>query len=381
MPAKNKPGHHGTPTDLSAISDAFIPTHAAGAAEPYGSGHIHETYRLRGILGSDPGYILQRINTGIFPDVPKLMENISRVTAHVRRRLAAIPGSDPDREVLFVVPARDGRPFHLDDSGNYWRCYRFIEHLDAGERPKTTGQAFEAGRVFGRFIDLLSDLPPASLHEVIPRFHDAEFRLEQFQAALQADALKRSAAATAEIAFVAERAAAMKLLLDLRRQGRIRPRVTHNDTKFNNVLFARNGKGLCPVDLDTVMPGYVATDFGDAVRSAASSAREDESDPHRIRIDLEPFRKLTHGFLSSLGAGLDADEAETLAFGAKLLTFLVGLRFLTDHLAGDVYFKIARPGHNLRRARAQFALLADMERHFSAMEEIVAAAAAKIKRG
>jgi len=381
MPGKNKPGPLGTPADLSAISAAFIPASAAGAMEPYGSGHIHETYRLRGGGAADPGYILQRINTGIFPDVPKLMENITRVTAHVRRRLAAIPGCDPDREVLTVIPARDGRPFLLDESGSYWRCYRFIEHLDAGERPQTPGQAFEAGRVFGRFIDLLSDLPPTSLHVIIPRFHDVEFRLEQFHAARHADLLGRSAAATAEIAFVAERAEAMKLILELGRRGRLRLRVTHNDTKFNNVLFDRRGKGLCPVDLDTVMPGYAATDFGDAVRSAASSAREDELDPTGIRVNLDVFSELARGFLFSLGAGLDAEETGTLAFGAKLLTFMVGLRFLTDHLAGDVYFKTARPEHNLQRARAQFALLADMERHFSAMEEIVGTAVSKLSGG
>ena len=347
----------------------------------YGSGHIHETYQIKTNERAHSGFILQRVNRRIFPDVPRLMENITRVTAHLRRRLAAIPGSDPDREVLTVVPARDGRPFYRDEAGDYWRCFRFIDHLELGERPQTPGQAFEAGRVFGRFIDLLSDLPPSFLHVVIPRFHDVEFRLEQFQAARQADPMGRSRDAAAEIDFVLARADEMNQVLAAGRQGRIMPRVTHNDTKFNNVLFGGNGKGLCLVDLDTVMPGYLVTDFGDAVRSAASSAMEDEVDPAGIRVKLEVFRELARGFLFSLGAGIDERETGLLAFGAKLLAFLVGLRFLSDHLAGDVYFKTARPGHNLRRARAQFALLADMEQRYEEMQEIVGAAAAEMNGG
>jgi len=363
------------------IASHFSISGSVVSMQGYGSGHIHETYRIRTSERAHSGFILQRVNRRIFPDVPKLMENIVRVTGHLRHRLAAVPGSDPDREVLTVVPARDGRPFHRDEAGGYWRCFRFIDHLELGERPQSPGQAFEAGRVFGRFIDLLSDLSPASLHEIIPRFHDVEFRLEQFQAARQADPLGRSRDAAIEIEFVLARADEMNQVLAAGRQGRIMPRVTHNDTKFNNVLFAGNGKGLCPVDLDTVMPGYLATDFGDAVRSAASSAMEDEGDPTGIRVDLNIFRELSRGFLYSLGAGIDERETGLLAFGAKLLAFLVGLRFLSDHLAGDVYFKTARPGHNLQRARAQFALLADMEQCYEEMQEIVAAAAAEMNRG
>ncbi len=381
MPENFQAGSSPASPDLAAIIAIFSPKSKPVKAAPYGSGHIHETYRVGISAGSHPGFILQRVNQRIFPDVPRLMENIMLVTGHLRNRLTAVPGSDPDREVLTVLPARDGRPWHRDAAGDFWRCFRFIEHLDLGERPQTPGQAFEAGRVFGRFIDLLSDLPPVSLHEIIPRFHDVEFRLEQFQAARQADPLGRSRETRAEIDFVLARAEEMKRLRVAGRQGRIRLRVTHNDTKFNNVLFDRAQRGLCPIDLDTVMPGYLASDFGDAVRSAASSAMEDEGDPAGIRIDLVVFRELARGFLFSLGAGIEEGEIGLLAFGAKLLTFLVGLRFLTDHLAGDVYFKIAGPGHNLQRARAQFALLADMERHFSEMEEIVGTTTAKMNRG
>jgi hypothetical protein len=381
MPGKKTPASSGIARDLCGLASRFALNGEFVSAAPYGSGHIHETYRLRVGRAADPGYILQRINTGIFPDVPRLMENIMSVTAHLRRRLAAVPDSDPEREVLTVIPAHDGRPWHRDAAGDFWRCFRFIEHLDLGERPQTPGQAFEAGRIFGRFIDLLSDLPPASLHEIIPRFHDVEFRLEQFHAARQTDPLGRSRETGAEIDFVLARAEDMNRVRLAGRQGRIRLRVTHNDTKFNNVLFDRAQRGLCPIDLDTVMPGYLATDFGDAVRSAASSALEDEGNPVGIRVDLDVFRELARGFLFSLGAGIDEGEIGLLAFGAKLLTFLVGLRFLTDHLAGDVYFKTARPGHNLQRARAQFALLADMERHSSEMEEIVGTTAAKMNGG
>jgi hypothetical protein len=381
MPENCQAGSRPASPDLAAIIAIFSPNGKPVKTAPYGSGHIHETYRAGTSAGPHPGFILQRVNQHIFPDVPRLMENIMRVTAHLRRRLAAVPGSDPDREVLTVIPARDGRPWHRDAAGGFWRCFRFIEHLDLGERPQTPGQAFEAGRVFGRFIDQLSDLPPASVHEIIPRFHDVELRLEQFHAARQADPLGRSRETGAEIDFILARAEEMNRVRVAGRQGRIRLRVTHNDTKFNNVLFDRAQRGLCPIDLDTVMPGYLATDFGDAVRSAASSAMEDEGDPAGIRVDLDVFRELARGFLFSLGAGSEEGEIGLLAFGAKLLTFLVGLRFLTDHLGGDVYFKTARPGHNLQRARAQFALLADMERHFNEMEEIVGSTAAEMKKG
>ena len=371
MPGKKDAGRRSAPPELAGIFSAFSPATGLAAVEPYGLGHIHQTYRVRMRERPNRDYILQRINTRIFTDIPRLMENIVRVTGHVRRKVAASPGGDPDREVLTVVPALDGRPFHLDETGSYWRCFVFIEHQELGERPRDPRKAFEAGLLFGRFVSQLSDLPPASLHEVIPRFHDVEFRLGEFAKALQDDPLKRRQGAGEEVAFVLARAEEMKRVLVAGREGRIQLRVTHNDTKFNNVLFDRAGRGLCLIDLDTVMPGYVQYDFGDAVRSVANKASEDEESLERVGIDLGVFRELARGFLHSLHGSLGAEEIGLLACAAKLFPYMIGLRFLSDHLAGDLYFKTARPGHNLRRARAQFALLADMELHFAEMEETI----------
>jgi hypothetical protein len=371
MPGKKKPGPVGAAPDFRELFSCFDLPGEFASAEPYGAGHIHQTFRLRTSMRSDPGYILQCVNRHIFPDVPRLMENITRVTGHMRRRLAVVAGSDPGREVLAVEPSRSGASFFLDGEGEYWRCFRFIEHRELGERPGSPGQAHEAGRLFGRFLNLLADLPAPPLHETIPRFHDVDRRLGDFHQALDADRQQRREAAATEIDFIRSREDKMRETMAQARAQGLPLRVTHNDTKFNNVLFDPRGRGVCVIDLDTVMPGYVLYDFGDAIRSAASSAREDQSDPGQVRFRLEIFREFAAGYLGELGNGLAAVEAGHLAFSARLLTFIIGLRFLTDHLAGDVYFKTARPGHNLQRARAQFALLVDMERHANEMEEII----------
>jgi hypothetical protein len=346
-------------------------------ARPFGSGHIHDTFLVQTRERNCPDYILQRLNHAIFQDVPRLMENIVRVTNHIRGKLSAIPGARPEREVLTVMLARDGRPYHLDEAGNYWRCFMFIEHHELGERSGELKQAFEAGRLYGLFINLLSNLPGPPLHEIIPRFHDVEFRLGEFEKALQADPCSRAGKVAAEIAFVKERAETMKLILHLGQAGRIPLRITHNDTKFNNILFDEHGRGLCIIDLDTVMPGYVHYDFGDAIRSGANRVREDERDLERVGLDIALFAGYTKGFLASLHGCLTEEETSHLAFSAKLFAFLIGLRFLSDHLAGDRYFKIKYPGHNLQRARVQFRLLEDMERQFSEMEDIVLRTAEK----
>jgi hypothetical protein len=371
MPGKKHPGAVGADIDLRELASRFELEGEIAAAEPYGSGHIHETYRVRMGAGSDPGYILQRVNRHIFTDVPRLMENIVRVTGHMRRRLASVPGSDPGREVLTVVLARSGASYYMDGAGEYWRCFRFIEHRELGERPGGPGQAHEAGRLFGRFLKLLGDLPAPPLHETIPRFHDVDRRLDDFHQALAEDTQQRRAAAAAQIGFISCREEGMRTTMAQARARGLPLRVTHNDTKFNNVLFDPRGRGVCVIDLDTVMPGYVLYDFGDAIRSAASSAREDQADPARVHFRMEIFREFAAGYLGELGDAMTAVEAGHLAFSARLMTFVVGLRFLTDHLAGDVYFKTAKPGQNLQRARAQFALLFDMERRFAEMEDAV----------
>jgi len=371
MPLKKSIKPISATFDFAKLFSKFARDGTLASANAYGSGHIHETFLVQTRERDCPDYILQRVNNQVFRDVPRLMDNIVRVTEHLRRKIAAIPGADPDREVLRVVPNRDGHPFHRDSAGDYWRCYVFIDHQRQSDRVENPGQALEAGKLFGRFIELLSDLPGPPLHETITAFHNVEHHLDQFKKVLQTDQLQRRAAAAKDIAFVEERSEEMKRILILGRTGIIPLRITHNDTKFNNILFDKAGRGLCIIDLDTVMPGYVHYDFGDAVRSAANRSREDEADLGRVGLDMDVFRELSQGFMGALRGRLSGEETANLAFSARLLAYMVGLRFLNDHLDGDRYFKIRRPGHNLQRARVHFQLLLDMERRGAEMEDIV----------
>lgn len=359
---------HSASGPTAAFSFFDAPVRPA-AVERYGAGHIHDTYRVRAAGRGHDGYILQRVNRRIFADIPAMMANIVRVTEHLRRRLAAVAGSDPGREVLTVVPARDGRSFHLDERGEYWRCFLFIGHRERGARPGHPALAREAGRQFGRFLALLADLPGPPLCETIPRFHDIGRRLEDFRAALAADRRGRRRGVAAEADFVAARGGEMLAVMQKARDAGLPLRVTHNDTKFNNVLIDAQGRGLCVIDLDTVMPGFALYDFGDAIRSAANTGREDETDPRRVRLHMEVFRGFAAGYLGELGGVLTPLEIGHFPFAARLMTFMVGLRFLSDHLDGDRYFRVERPGHNLRRARVQFRLLEEMERRRGEMEE------------
>lgn len=357
--------------NLPAVAANFSMKGTFANARPFGSGHIHDTFLVQIHEHDCPAYILQRVNHAIFQDVPRLMENIVRVTSHIRSKLSAIPGAKPEREVLTVIPAVDGRNFHRDENGNYWRCYIFIDRQRSFDLVDSPERACEGGKHFGRFLKLLADFPGPPLHETIPGFHNVEFHLRKFSEVLQADPWRRAGEVAVEIAFVKERAEAMKRILRLGQAGLIPLRITHNDTKFNNILFDEHGGGLCIIDLDTVMPGYVHYDFGDAIRSGANQAREDEPDLERVGLNIALFTGYAKGFLASLRGCLTEAETSHLAFSAKLFAFLIGLRFLSDYLAGDRYFKISYPGHNLQRARVQFRLLASMERQFGQMEDII----------
>jgi aminoglycoside phosphotransferase (APT) family kinase protein len=276
------------------------------------------------------------------------------------------------------VRARDGRPYHRDERGHFWRTYRFIEGGRTYEVASGPRQAFESGKAFGRFQSLLADLPGPRLHETIPDFHHTPKRLAALQRAIEKDARNRAAAAGREIEFALRRAPMTRVLEDLRREGRVRERVVHNDTKFNNVVIDEaSQEALCVVDLDTVMPGLVLHDFGDMVRTLASPAAEDERDLSKVEMRLPMFEALTQGYLSAAGGLLAPAETELLAFSGKLVTLEVGLRFLTDFLEGDVYFKIGRPEHNLERCRAQFALVEAVERAEEAMRRAVERLAAE----
>jgi hypothetical protein len=369
--SKKNTGNLRPDSTLAEVAARFSLKGTFAAVRPYGSGHIHDTFLVQTRERDCPDYILQRINHGIFRDVPRLMENIVRVTGHIRGKLQDVPGTDPEREVLTVIPTADGRYFYQDEKENYWRCYLFIDRHRSYDLVDSPELAFAGGKHFGRFLRLLADFPDPPPHETIAGFHDLEIHLQRFSTMLQADPCRRAGAVAAEVAWVMERAEAMKLILHLGRAGRIPMRITHNDTKFNNILFDERGGGLCIIDLDTVMPGFVHYDFGDAIRSGCNRACEDEPDLERVGLNIDLFSGYARGFLASLRGCLSVEEISHLAFSAKLFAFMIGLRFLGDFLAGDRYFKISYPGHNLQRARVQFRLLTDMERQFKQMEDIV----------
>jgi hypothetical protein len=358
--------------DLRAITNGF---HLHGVfldGAPYGNGHINDTFAVRlDQAGTVVRYILQRINNRVFRDVPALMDNIQRVTAHVAARVRTAGGADAGRRALTLVSAQDGTAFHRDAEGGFWRCYLFIEHARTHDLVEDPHQAFEAARAFGQFQSSLVDLPGPRLHETIPNFHHTRSRFEALQKAIKADACGRVAEVRAELDFAQARERWVDVLLNLQRAGEIPERITHNDTKLNNVMLDEaTGEGMCVIDLDTVMPGLALYDFGDMVRSATNSAAEDERDVSKIAMRMPVYEALVTGYVGAVGGFFTPAERAHLAFAGKLITFEIGLRFLTDYLEGDVYFKIKRPGHNLDRSRNQFALVASIERQESAMQRL-----------
>jgi thiamine kinase-like enzyme len=343
------------------------------AWEPYGCGHINSTYCVYYDRGNRPParVILQRINTDIFRDPEGLMNNVAYVTEHIRRQFAGSP--DEDRCTLTVIPTTEGKNFYRDDEGSCYRAYLFVENTFSLQQVENAAQFESLGLAFGEFQKQLSDFDASCLTESIPDFHNTEKRYEAFEAAVKADLAGRAASVAAEIAFVRERKADASLLLGELREGNLPLRVTHNDTKLNNVLFdAESGKAVCVIDLDTVMPGLVHYDFGDSIRFGASTAAEDEKDLDKVEMDLALFEAYTRGFLASAGKALTEKEIEYLPFSAKLLTYECGMRFLTDYLNGDTYFRIHYPEQNLDRCRTQFKLVADMEGKMETMKAIVA---------
>ncbi len=337
--------------------------------ERYGSGHINDTFLATfDQAGTRVRYILQRVNHSIFKNVPQLMDNIMRVTSHV----AAKNTSGDSRRALTLRQADDGLPYHQTPEGDFWRVYLFIEDArtyDAVENPR---QAFEAARAFGLFQQALADLPGARLHETIPHFHDTPKRFEALRKAAEADVAGRKKEVFAELDFAFQREPEVSRLLDLVLAGEIPERVTHNDTKLNNVMLDdKTGEGICVIDLDTVMPGLSLYDFGDLVRFGANTAAEDETDPNKIDVSLPVFEAIVQGYVAGAGDILTDAEWDNLVFAGKLMTYEVGIRFLTDYLQGDIYFKTKRPGHNLDRARNQLRLVDRMEAADSAMQEIV----------
>jgi len=338
---------------------------------PYGSGHINDTFLVfYGDKGRTSRYILQRINTDVFE--PKaLMENINGVTSYLRREIEA-RGGDYTRETLNVIPAVDGKPYYLDSKGGAWRGYLFIEDATTFDTVKDPKDFYNSARAFGKFQNLLQKYPAATLHETIVKFHDTAKRYRDLEAAIAADKLGRAKDVQAEIAFARAHEADTHYLVDLLAEGKLPLKVTHNDTKLNNVMLDNaTGEGIAVIDLDTVMPGLAAYDFGDSIRFGASTAAEDEKDLDKVWMDINLYEIYLKGFLETAGDGLSAAEKDSLPMGAKLMTLECGMRFLADYLEGDVYFRLHYPEQNLDRCRTQFKLVADMERQWAEMVELV----------
>jgi aminoglycoside phosphotransferase (APT) family kinase protein len=355
--------------DIRAVSARFQIYGDFAEAAPYGSGHINDTYAaVYRQSGAPVRYIHQRINERVFHDPIRLMENVARVTAHARLKLAQNGDADATRRALSLVPSRDGEPYVVDDLGNVWRTYLFIEGARTYDVIETREQAYAAALAFGAYQHLLADLPGGRLHETIPGFHDTRSRFDALQRAVAADTHNRALEAREEIAFVQARERDVDHLLARLERGELPERVTHNDTKLNNVMIDNETReGLCVIDLDTTMPGLAPYDFGDLVRTATSASAEDERDLSLVQVRLEMFEALVDGYLSRAAAFLTPAERSELAFAGTLITLETGIRFLTDHLQGDTYFKVKRPGHNLDRARAQFALVRSLEARMDEM--------------
>ena len=340
-------------------------------AEPCKIGHINETYTATyDQAGVRVRYIHQKINQGVFKNPDAVMDNIMRITTHIRQKLAGIP--EVTRRVLTVVPTRDGRPYHRNGSGDVWRSFFFIEGAQTFEAVQSTRQATEAGKAFGRFQHLVSDLP-GRLVETIPDFHHTRKRFAALQQAVKDDHCSRVKSARAEIEFAFNHEPVVDVLLDAHARGEIPERITHNDTKFNNVMLdTESGEAMCVVDLDTVMPGLALYDFGDMVRTTTSPTLEDERDLSKVQMQMPMFEALAAGYWSTAGSFLNAAEKRLLPFAGKLITFNIGIRFLTDYLRGDQYFRVHRPGHNLDRSRTQFRLIESIENQEEAMNAFVA---------
>ncbi|MFH1159545.1 MAG: aminoglycoside phosphotransferase family protein [bacterium] len=364
---------------LFAITNKFEVEGTPSAVSPIGSGHINDSYLITTTPDPAPDYVLQRINHQVFKDIPGLTANIATVTEHIRKQLAerpvltgqARPASS--MQVLQLIEAKNGSFIYMDLQGNSWRRYHHIRGSHSFDNVPGPEFAYEGGCAFGWFQQMTAGLSTESLCVTIPRFHDIVWRLEQFEEAVHTDIVHRVSQTEAEIRFIRERSAEMQTINRLIDSRQLPLRVTHNDTKFNNILFDANNRAICIVDLDTVMPGTVLYDFGDAIRTGTNTGTEDEVDLEKVSLDMGLFEAYSRGFLEVAGPGLTQIEIDHLAFSARFMTFIIGLRFLTDHINGDTYYKIRFPGHNLQRARSQFRLLSEMEKQSGRMEQIIKA--------
>ena len=358
---------------ISQILAAYVLPGTVADVARHGKGHINDTFCVvcKTPEGGTARFILQRLSQAAFPHPEEVMENFVGITSYLRREILA-EGGDPLRETLSLVKTGDGADFVTDAEGRAWRLMPFIENADCYQ--SATPELFAAsGRAFGRFQYMLRDYPARTLHETIPHFHDTESRFEQFLAALEADKLNRAEGISPEIQFILRRKADCGVALRALREGKLPLRVTHNDTKLNNILIDRDThEGICIIDLDTTMPGLAINDFGDSIRFGANHCMEDEQDLTKVNFDISLYEVFTRGFLEGARGSLTSAELEYLPWGARLMTLECGIRFLTDYLDGDHYFHVSHPRQNLDRARTQLKLVKDMEEQFDAMGAVVA---------
>jgi Ser/Thr protein kinase RdoA (MazF antagonist) len=355
---------------LKAIIDRFDVEGSVESVKPLGAGHINDSYKVLTTPGSAADYVLQRINHHIFKNVEALQNNILRVTGHIREKLAERGVANLSNRVLQLISTKAGQWFHQDEKGNYWRLLYFIPNSVSYEEV-TAALSEQAGLAFGDFQAMLADLPGEPLIETIPNFHNMESRLATFRQAVKDDKAGRLQKMRSMVDEIEKRAEEMCLPERLHREGRLPKRINHCDTKVNNVLFDRNGNVLCVVDLDTVMPGYVLSDFGDFMRTGANTGAEDDANPDNVSLNMDIFRAYTKGYLAKAKQFLLPEEIAYLAFGAKLLTYMQTVRFFADYLDGDLYYKIHSPEHNRIRTMAQFKLLQDMENKYDLMRKTV----------
>ena len=358
---------------LKEIVFQFIDKDENVKIEPLGKGHINDSYRV----GTDEKeYVLQRINHNIFKNVHELQNNIHRVTSHIRTKLIEKGVTDVERRVITLIPTHDGALYYKDVNGDYWRLMIFIKDSKSYD-DINPDLAYRAGMAFGEFQKMLEDIPGEPLFETIPNFHNMENRLESFRESVKANKAGRLDEVADLVKEIEDRAEEMCKAERMHREGKLPKRINHCDTKVNNILFDNDDQVICVVDLDTVMPGYVLSDFGDFIRTGANTGAEDDKNLDNVSVNLDIFEAYAKGYLKHAASFLTDTEIENLPYGAKLLTYMQTVRFFTDYIDGDTYYKIAYPQHNLVRTKAQFKLLQSLEENYEKMQQIVKDASRK----
>lgn len=338
---------------------------------PFGNGHINDTFKVVTDSDENHTYLLQKINHQIFNDVDGLMKNIREVCQHIKSKLAHLSAEDVEKHSMTLIETKNGESFCKDDDGNYWRVFKLIENTKSYDIVETPAQAFSGGRAFGQFQKQLSDLSAEKLTEILPNFHNIDFRLGNLRDAIEKNEANRVDQVQELLSYIFERESKMRRILEMGNRGDLPLRITHNDTKFNNVLLDENDKVQCVIDLDTVMPGYIAYDFGDAIRTIINSAAEDEADLDKINLNIPLFQAYAEGYLSEAKDFLTAQELESLLHGVHLLPYMQAVRFLTDYLNGDTYYKVHYEEHNLVRTKSQLKLVDELEKHHEELKLIL----------